>query len=65
MLKFDPQKRPTAQQILHHPFFSGHNPIQRPITPQIIEGFPKPAGMFYLDKDQLNPDYQDDDIFKV
>jgi serine/threonine protein kinase len=26
MLRFDPQKRPTAQQILQHPYFSNFNP---------------------------------------
>jgi hypothetical protein len=39
MLRYDPQKRPTAQQILHHPYFVGFVPTQRPITPQIIEPF--------------------------
>lgn len=33
MLRYDPHKRPTAQQILQHPYFAGFNPIQKPITP--------------------------------
>lgn len=38
MLRYDPQKRPTASQILQHPFFIGHVPVNRPITPQHIDG---------------------------
>jgi serine/threonine protein kinase len=37
MLRFDPQKRPTAVQILAHPYFAGFVPIQRPITPGNFE----------------------------
>jgi len=50
MLRFDPQRRPTAQQILHHPFFAGFIPVQRPITPQIMEGFPQPVTGGIIDK---------------
>mgnify|MGYP000983889267 CR=1 FL=1 len=38
MLRYDPQKRPTAAQILSHPFFIGYIPIDRPITPPNING---------------------------
>ena len=36
MLRYDPQKRITAPQILQHPYFAGFVPIDRAITP--IEG---------------------------
>lgn len=36
MLRYDPQKRITAPQILQHPYFAGYVPIERGITP--IEG---------------------------
>jgi serine/threonine protein kinase len=53
MLRFDPQKRPTAQQILNHPYFSNYKYVSRPVTPQIIDGFPKPGGGIYLDNKKL------------
>lgn len=37
MLRFDPQKRITAAQILQHPYFAGYMVIERSITPQITE----------------------------
>jgi hypothetical protein len=33
MLKFDPQKRITVPQILQHPYFVGHMPIERGLSP--------------------------------
>jgi len=35
MLKFDPQKRITAAQILQHPYFAGYMVSERTITPQV------------------------------
>jgi len=37
MLKFDPQKRITAAQILRHPYFAGYMVNERSITPQVTE----------------------------
>ncbi len=39
MLKYDAQKRPSAQQILQHPYFMSYVHIERAITPQ-MEGSP-------------------------
>jgi len=33
MFRYDPQRRPAASQILQHPFFTGHMPIERHISP--------------------------------
>jgi len=40
MFRYDPQRRPSAQQILQHPFFTNHMTIERMIPPstQIIDG---------------------------
>jgi len=35
MLKYDASKRPTAQQVLQHPYFAGLSSISKPITPVI------------------------------
>lgn len=40
MLRYDPQKRPTAQQILQHPYFSGFTPGQVLIND--VEPLPTP-----------------------
>jgi len=39
MLKYDGQKRPSAQQVLQHPYFMSYVHIERSITPQ-MEGSP-------------------------
>jgi len=39
MLKYDGQKRPSAQQVLQHPYFMSYVHIERAITPQ-MEGSP-------------------------
>ena len=33
MLKYDPSKRPTAQQVLQHPYFANFSSMLKPITP--------------------------------
>jgi len=43
MLKYDAQKRPSAQQILQHPYFMSYVHIERAITPQ-MEGSPLLVG---------------------
>jgi len=32
MLKYDPQKRPTAAQLLQHPYFDSLRPIEKPMS---------------------------------
>ena len=40
MIKYDAHKRPSAQQVLQHPYFMNYVHIERPITPQMIENSP-------------------------
>ena len=37
MFRWDPQRRPSAAQILQHPFFAGHMPIERHISPSTMQ----------------------------
>ena len=40
MIKYDPNKRPSAQQVLQHPYFANYVHIERLMTPQMSEGSP-------------------------
>lgn len=49
MLRYDPQKRPTAQQILQHPYFNGFTPGD--ILINDVEPLPKPLPVSVLEDD--------------